>query len=199
MAPRPDVSEERKAQIIESAIKVFARDGFSGARMDDVAAESGVSKGLLYWYFQGKAEIISAIADMLFSGEFRRMEKISVEGRTAHACLEEFFDVFLADLRGMYPVFPVVYEFYALAFRDKAVRKVIRGFLRRFLDFLEPIIQYGMDNGEFAKGDARRAAVAVGAAVEGTFLLWSYAPEMIQLEDQLRATMDLALHGLERK
>jgi AcrR family transcriptional regulator len=41
MSPRPDVSEERRAQIIESAIKVFARQGFANARMDNVAAESG--------------------------------------------------------------------------------------------------------------------------------------------------------------
>jgi AcrR family transcriptional regulator len=67
MSPRPDVSEERRNQIIESAIKVFAREGFANTRMEDVATESGLSKGLLYWYFKSKEEIIIAIADLLFS------------------------------------------------------------------------------------------------------------------------------------
>ena len=64
MSPRPNVSEERRAQIIESAIKVFARQGFASTRMDDVAIESDMSKGLLYWYFKSKDEIIIAIADL---------------------------------------------------------------------------------------------------------------------------------------
>ena len=48
MSPRPDVSEERKQQILEAAIAVFARLGFRAARMDDVAEQAGLSKAALY-------------------------------------------------------------------------------------------------------------------------------------------------------
>jgi AcrR family transcriptional regulator len=199
MAPRPDVSEERRTQIIESAIKVFAREGFADARMEDVASESGLSKGLLYWYFKSKEEIIIAIADLLFSGEFRRMEKLTAEGLTARASLDRFLDIFIDDLRGILKVAPVIYEFYALAFRNTVVRRVMQKYLRRFLAIMQPIIQQGMDNGEFASGDARRTAIAIGAALEGTLLLWAYAPNMVQPEAQLRAAMALLLAGLEFK
>jgi AcrR family transcriptional regulator len=199
MTPRPDVSEERRTQIIESAVRVFAREGFAHARMDDVAAESGLSKGLLYWYFKSKEEIIVAIADVLFSGEFRRMEKISVEGRSARACLEEYFQIVLDDLRGILKVAPIFYEFYALAFRNAVVRRVMQKYLRRYLAIAEPIIRHGMDRGEFAPGDARRAAIAVGAALEGTLLLWAYAPSIVQPEEQIHTVMTLVLNGLEHK
>jgi AcrR family transcriptional regulator len=199
MAPRPDVSEERRTQIIESAIKVFAREGFADARMEDVASESGLSKGLLYWYFKSKEEIIIAIADLLFSGEFRRMEQLSAEGLTAHASLDSFLDIFIDDLRGMLKVAPVIYEFYALAFRNTVVRRVMQKYLRRFLAIMQPIIQRGMDNGEFASGDSLQTAIAIGAALEGTLLLWAYAPNMVQPEAQLRAAMALLLAGLEFK
>jgi AcrR family transcriptional regulator len=199
MAPRPDVSEERRNQILESATKVFAREGFANARMDDLAAESGVSKGLLYWYFKSKEEIIIAIADMLFSSEFRRMDKLASESRTARACLDEYLELLLEDLRGLSKVMPVIYEFYALAFRNKTVRRVMQRYLRRYLAFAEPVIRRGMDSGEFSAGDARRAAIAVGAAMEGTLLLWAYAPGIIQLEEQLRTAMALILDGMERK
>jgi AcrR family transcriptional regulator len=197
MAPRPDVSEERRTQIVDSAIKVFAREGFSKARMEDVAAESGLSKGLLYWYFKSKEEIIIAIADMLFSGEFRRMEEIATEGRSARACLEEFFEIFLEDLRGMLKVTPVIYEFYALAFRNNTVRRVMQKYLHRFLELLEPIIQMGMANGEFAPGNSREKAITIGAAMEGTLLLWAYAPKLFDPEQQLRATTAVLLKGLQ--
>ena len=51
MSPRPDVSEERRNQILEAAMAVFARQGFEQARMDDIAQEVGLSKGALYLYF----------------------------------------------------------------------------------------------------------------------------------------------------
>jgi AcrR family transcriptional regulator len=108
MSPRPDVSEERKTQIIASAIKVFSREGFANARMDDVAVESGLSKGLLYWYFKNKEEIIIAIADLLFGDEFRKMRNLSTENQTAHSRLESFPNIFIEDLQGMLKVAPVI-------------------------------------------------------------------------------------------
>ena len=197
MSPRPDVSEERRAQIIESAIQVFARQGFASTRMDDVAAESGLSKGLLYWYFKSKEDIIIAIADLLFSAEFHKMQSLSVEGQTARACLESFLEIFIADLQGMLKVAPVIYEFYALAFRNATVRRVMQEYLGRFVAILEPIVQHGMEGGEFTPGNSRQVTVAIGAALEGTLLLWAYAPDLVQPEQQLRLSMALMLTGLE--
>ena len=172
MSPRPDVSEERRVQIIESATQVFARQGFANTRMDDVASEAGLSKGLLYWYFKSKEEIIIAIADLLFGVEFRKMQNLSVEGKTAQAGLEEFLEIFLKDLRGMLKIAPVIYEFYALAFRNATVRRVMQEYLQRFVTTLEPIVQYGIDRGEFEPGNARQVTIAIGSALEGTLLLW---------------------------
>jgi AcrR family transcriptional regulator len=199
MAPRPDVSEERRTQIIDSAIKVFTRKGFADARMDDVASESGLSKGLLYWYFKSKEEIIIAIADLLFGAEFHTMETLSAESGSARECLDKFLDLFIQDLRGILKVAPVIYEFYALAFRNKVVRRVMQRYLRRFLAFMEPVIRRGMDAGEFVAGDAREKSIGIGAALEGTMLLWAYAPKLFDPEQQLRGTMALILEGLERK
>ncbi len=46
--------------MLEGAATVFARDGYEGASMSRIAAEAGVSKGTLYNYFNGKAELFSA-------------------------------------------------------------------------------------------------------------------------------------------
>ena len=54
MSPRPDVSKERKQQILDAAEDVFTRKGLDNARMDDIAKRTGLSKGSLYWYFKSK-------------------------------------------------------------------------------------------------------------------------------------------------
>ena len=43
--------EERQSQIMEAAMKVFTKKGFSSARMDDIVKQSGLSKGAIYYHY----------------------------------------------------------------------------------------------------------------------------------------------------
>lgn len=52
---------EREQRILEAALKVFAETGYSGATMDAVAIEAGLSKPTLYQYFQSKEALFSAM------------------------------------------------------------------------------------------------------------------------------------------
>ncbi len=54
------LSADKQRQVLDGAAAVFARDGYEGASMSRIAAEAGVSKGTLYNYFAGKAELFSA-------------------------------------------------------------------------------------------------------------------------------------------
>ncbi len=51
----------RPGEILVAALEVFAEKGFSGARLDDVAARAGVSKGALYLYFETKEQLFEAV------------------------------------------------------------------------------------------------------------------------------------------
>jgi AcrR family transcriptional regulator len=60
MAPDDALCADKERQVLDGAAAVFARDGYEGASMSRIAAEAGVSKGTLYNYFAGKAELFSA-------------------------------------------------------------------------------------------------------------------------------------------
>jgi AcrR family transcriptional regulator len=53
--------EARPSEILEAALSVFAEKGFSAARMDDIAARAGVSKGTIYLYFPSKEAVFKAL------------------------------------------------------------------------------------------------------------------------------------------
>src|SRR3954452_16863553 len=53
--------EARPGEIVASALECFAERGFSGTRLDDVAARAGVTKGTLYLYFANKEELFKAV------------------------------------------------------------------------------------------------------------------------------------------
>jgi TetR/AcrR family transcriptional repressor of mexJK operon len=60
MSESEQLSPEKEEQILRGAAAVFAEDGYEGASMSRIAARAGVSKGTLYNYFAGKAEMFAA-------------------------------------------------------------------------------------------------------------------------------------------
>jgi TetR/AcrR family transcriptional regulator of autoinduction and epiphytic fitness len=57
------VSEFRRAAIVSAARSVFARRGFAGGIIDEIAQEAGIAKGTVYLYFRSKTEIYKAVLD----------------------------------------------------------------------------------------------------------------------------------------
>lgn len=52
---------EKRRQILDAAVLVFAREGFHGCRVSDIADEAGVAYGLVYHYFSSKDEILDTL------------------------------------------------------------------------------------------------------------------------------------------
>ena len=53
--------EEKRVRILESAARVFAREGFYNAKIKDVAQEAGVAHGTVYLYFDGKDDLLISL------------------------------------------------------------------------------------------------------------------------------------------
>jgi AcrR family transcriptional regulator len=53
--------EQRRERIVAEAAELFARDGFRGSSINDLAGACGVSKSLLYHYFPSKEDILYAV------------------------------------------------------------------------------------------------------------------------------------------
>ena len=57
-------NEDRRLQIMEAALPLFAEKGFKGTTNRDIAEAAGIaSTGLIYWYFKNKEELFNAILD----------------------------------------------------------------------------------------------------------------------------------------
>jgi len=198
MSPRPNVSEERKHQILNGAEEVFSQKGFGEARMDDIAEGTGLSKGTLYLYFKSKDELIIAILDRIFQREFKHLESLDWSTMSAAEGLEQFSDLAIKDITSILRLMPLAYEFMSMAFRNRYIQQAFKNYLNRYLGILIPMIQHGIDSGEFRAVDASEAAIAIGAVMEGTLLLWVYDHSLVDPERHIRSGMKVLLEGLLR-
>ena len=119
---RAEKKAETRRRLIDAAARVFARRGFHGAGVDEVAADAGVTTGALYWHFKTKEELFLALADERVT---RRVEEIAdVDGSRGEpldleADIERQFKAFIERE----PEWPLLYyEFWAYGARDARLR-----------------------------------------------------------------------------
>jgi TetR/AcrR family transcriptional regulator, fatty acid metabolism regulator protein len=78
--PAPGAREvDRRRTILRAAIEVFAKKGYHGCRIADVAREAGVAYGLVYHYFHNKDELLRSVFDLSWGGFLARV-KVVAEG-----------------------------------------------------------------------------------------------------------------------
>jgi AcrR family transcriptional regulator len=197
MSPRPDVSDQRKDQILNAAEQVFTKKGLDQTRMDDIAEKTGLSKGTLYLYFKSKDDLIIAILDRIFQGAFKQLDARKKDQLSATEAVAQFTEEAIRDYKYMLHILPIAYEFLALAFRNKTVQKALKEYFRIYMEVLVPIIQRGIDSGEFRQVNAQDVAIAAGAIYEGTVLLWVYDNTLVDFEKQIRSSIKLLMEGIQ--
>jgi len=199
MPPNSNVSEKRKNQILDAAMKTFSEVGFHKARMSDIADTSGLSKGSLYWYFDSKDSIILNLLEKFFEPELNDLKALLVDSHSAEDRLEIYVDRVSDDMVAMLKWMPLIHDFIALAFRKEPVRKAISSYYQRHLEILLSLIQQGLDSGEFQADSAMEASIAIGSILEGTVLLWVYDPSQIDIKNHIKSNINLLLKGLKTK
>jgi AcrR family transcriptional regulator len=54
---RDEKRAQTRAALLDAGIRVFVRDGFAGASVEEISAEAGYSRGAFYWNFRSKEEL----------------------------------------------------------------------------------------------------------------------------------------------
>ncbi|MFE8697152.1 TetR/AcrR family transcriptional regulator [Cytobacillus sp. FJAT-53684] len=154
----PSVSEkykeEKKRNIINSALICFAEKGFETATIDDIVVHSGFSKGTIYNYFSSKDEIYLEVLHTATKNDIDVItNKFSVL-RTALSKINYLFDLYLnIDLNNQKRLgFTVVfYEFTLHCTREKKLLELLTKRRNFFIHLISEAIKEGQASGEFNK------------------------------------------------
>jgi AcrR family transcriptional regulator len=86
----------RREALLAAAEEVFARSGYHGASLDDIAQAAGVSKALIYEHFASKRELHASLVSAHVEEIFRRLEANAQTGATGEERLRGGIDAFLS-------------------------------------------------------------------------------------------------------
>ena len=95
MAERSTAVEEKRRQILDAAVRVFARKGFHTSRVGDIAEEAGVAHGLLYHYFSSKDEVLETVFRENWAVLLERIHAVEESGESAREQLRHVAAILL--------------------------------------------------------------------------------------------------------
>lgn len=158
--------EGRRRQILDAALRCFAREGFHRTSMQDIVDEAASSPGAIYRYFRSKEDIITAIASQRHAVE-RQMLGGAAAGPASPQGLRELARRFLGRLSdpGEQEWRRITVQLWAEALRSERVMAAVREGRDEPLALLSAWIRRGQEAGA-VPGDldplaAARVAVAI--------------------------------------
>jgi AcrR family transcriptional regulator len=195
MPPKPDVSAQRRAQIIEAALACFTRKGYNNTTMDDIVAESGLSKGSLYWYFESKDQLFaeSLLSVFIDVGQevFAALERCTTASDKLRAIARATVDI-SRRIEGFFGLF---LEFLGTSSRREEAGTLWLDMLVEYKDIVVEIIEQGIQSGEFRPVDAEQLAWAMMAAYDGLAAYLMFMPDL-DLDRISEVFAEMLLNGL---
>lgn len=158
-------AELRREEILHAAAAVVARVGFARTRVADVAAELGVSTGLVFYHFETKDRLLSEAFLQAADDDLARLDR-AVAGRGAPAArLRAVLRLYAPA--GTAQGWTMDIDAWAEALRSAEIREASRRLDQRWRRAIEAVIRDGVTAGDFCCADPRAASERIAAMLDG--------------------------------
>lgn len=184
MTPRtPEASRETRERtsqaILSAAAKVFAKRGYSGTKVADIAAEAGVSSGLVHHYFATKADVFATLIEQVMGAATQvPNEALAREGTPAENLRWMFEQMLLGAAHA-----PEYYLLTLQAQMSEAVPEASRELVSKRGDeglaLMASVVDRAQKAGMARPGDPAALMTHALAAVQGLAIQIAFAPAPI--------------------
>jgi AcrR family transcriptional regulator len=111
-----------RAALLDAAARVYARHGFAGATLDEVAEEAGFTKGAIYAHFESKSGLLVALFEEYVAAEIAEQVALFDRDETTWRRPLAGSDRYMEELDESPDLFRLLIEFWLLAQRDDELR-----------------------------------------------------------------------------
>jgi TetR/AcrR family transcriptional regulator, fatty acid metabolism regulator protein len=192
----PAATDKRRL-ILDAAVRVFARGGYHGSRVGDIATEAGVAHGLLYHYFASKDEVLETVFRENFGELLERFRAVEASDEPAPEKLEGIAKILLRTWRNDPDLVTVMVREVA---RSPQLQSQVDEVGEAFV-ILQRVIEQGQADGAFRGDlDARLASWIVYGGLEEVLTGWVLGQLPDGEEEVARAertAIEIALGGLK--
>ncbi len=199
MARTPKVVEDRREQIIDAAMRVFAEKGFTRATNRDIAREAGITPGLIYHYFENKEAVFRATIETHSPLHMLRTLPTEVLTQPPGALLR-FLTLRVLGIVESEKFVSLIHMLLPEVIHNPAISPMGAGMFQQVLDLLSKYLSSKMESGELRQTDPMRPAHVFISSMMGFVLRRQVLRDTEALalshEEIADALVDIVLNGL---
>ncbi len=143
-------TDAKTRQILKAARTILARRGYAGTTVSLVAAEAGVSRGLLHYYFKNKEDMLARVIDENMAASVILVEDLLARSRNA----TEIADRLVEALQQLFKIdpdfFSLFFEAEAAARQSPALEAQLQTLYGNFRRAVQKGLQAAIDRGDIA-------------------------------------------------
>ncbi len=190
-------SEETRIKIMDAAAKLFSRQGYNKASVDDICEEAGISKGAFYHHFKSKQELFLALLD----GWLQTIDNAidASKDKTAPETFMQMTEAFPYIFATAGENLPMFLEFWTQANRDKKIWDASIAPYRRYHKYFTALIKKGVAEGSFVEVDPDLASRMIVSTAMGLLLQSLLDPKGANWEKVARESTNLLVNSLMKK
>ena len=177
------IREEKRSQIMGVALELFSKEGYHSTPISRIAREAGISKGLLYNYFESKESLILSILK-------KGMDQLAelFDPNKDGVLTGEEFDYFVERSFEAVVENPTYWRLYFGILMQAGIYDMIKGSYQSVLeDSMKLLLNYYKERGV---EDPLGEALLFGAVMDGICMNYLLNPEMFHLEDFKKKIID---------
>ncbi len=161
---------QRRSQIIDAALSVFARKGYHAASISDIVRAARMARGTFYLYFPSKRELFAALLDILMADLERGITRVDLSPDAPPPLVQLEQNVrWLLSLSQARPEMLQILLWEAIGL-DKDLDRKLDSFHRRMFALTQESIELGIEMGLVRRCDTRVAARFLVGAVKEVLL-----------------------------
>ena len=136
--------EERRNEIIETAGKLFEEKGYEQTQVQDIVNEIGVAKGLFYYYFKSKDEVMEELADRYADAIIDAVNKLIDKDISTFDKINCIFQIFIDSAEKKSGIFMGILN----VKNGKTHERIFFNVGKKMVPLVTELILSGNDNGE---------------------------------------------------
>jgi AcrR family transcriptional regulator len=172
MAVNETLEMIRRSQIIDAALRLISREGIHGVTMDDIAKESGLSKGGVTYYFKSKDDICEAVFKEFFDIIFQRSKNNMDLCSDPLSKLLSFDWLYNWEDPDVSTGYPLLFDFMAEACHKESYRALFHEWVNNWVELLKNAVIDGNNAGFFNCSDPDATAKRISAVYHGLAVRW---------------------------
>ena len=136
--------EERRNEIIETAGKLFEEKGYEQTQVQDIVNEIGVAKGLFYYYFKSKDEVMEELADRYADAIIDAVNNLIDKDISTFDKINRIFQIFIDSAEKKFGIFMGILN----VKNGKTHERIFFNVGKKMVPLVTELILSGNDNGE---------------------------------------------------